>query len=102
MKTATSLGAGGGWRAVAGVVGAGARGGGERMKPATSWGASGGWRVVAALVAAMTVGLFGVLLIASGPAQAHDHRIPGTVLKKGAKGLKAGALREEVGMGGRQ
>jgi hypothetical protein len=65
------------------------------MKTATSLGASGGWRVVAALVAAMTVGLFGVLLIASGPAQAHDHRIPGTVLKKGAKGLQAGLLVNE-------
>jgi hypothetical protein len=50
---------------------------------------------VVALLAAMAVGLFGVLLLASGPAQAHDHQIPDTVLKKGAKELQAGTLVKE-------
>jgi len=52
-------------------------------------------RPVVALLAAMAVGLFGVLLLASGPAQAHDHQIPDTVLKKGAKELQAGTLVKE-------
>jgi hypothetical protein len=43
----------------------------------------------------MAVGLLGVLLLASGPAQAHDHQIPNTVLKKGAKDLQAGILVKE-------
>ncbi len=38
-----------------------------------------------AVVTALTAGLVGVLLLAQAPAQAHDHRIPQTVLKKGAK-----------------
>ena len=41
------------------------------------------------LLAAVTTGLLEVLL-AQGPAQAHDHRIPSTVLKKGTKELQAG------------
>ena len=55
----------------------------------------GGWRWIVALVAAMLVGLLGVLLLASGTAQAHDHQIPNTVLKKGAKELQAGTLVKE-------
>lgn len=48
------------------------------------------------MVAAMALGLLGVLLLlAPGPAQAHDHRIPNTVLKKGAKELQAGTLVKE-------
>ena len=65
------------------------------MKTAACSGATGGWRLTAALVAAMASGLLGVLLLASGPAQAHDHQIPDTVLKKGAKGLQAGTLVRE-------
>jgi hypothetical protein len=45
-------------------------------------------------MAAMTVGLFRVLLT-QGAAEAHDHRIPDTVLKKGTKGLQAGLLVNE-------
>ena len=48
-----------------------------------------------ALPAAVTLGLFGALLLASGTAQAHDHRIPQTVLKKGANELQAGILIKE-------
>ena len=65
------------------------------MKNTESFGATGGWRLPVALLAAMAMGLFGVLLLASGPAQAHDHQIPDTVLKKGAKGLQAGILVKE-------
>ncbi len=60
------------------------------METAACSGATGGWRLTAALVAAMASGLLGVLLLASGPAQAHDHQVPETVLKKGAKELQAG------------
>jgi hypothetical protein len=42
------------------------------------------------LVAAMTVALTGVVLGAQGPASAHDHQIPRTVLMKGAKELQRG------------
>ena len=59
------------------------------MKTTASFGATSGWRLTLALLAAMTVGLFGVLLT-QGPAQAHDHRIPNTVLMKGAKELQTG------------
>lgn len=41
------------------------------------------------VVAAMAAGLLGVLL-AQGPAEAHDHLVPDTVLKKGARELQAG------------
>ena len=44
---------------------------------------------MAVLLASMALGLLGVLL-AQGPARAHDHRIPATVLKKGARELQAG------------
>jgi hypothetical protein len=57
-------------------------------------GARGGWRFVLLSVTTLTVGLLGVLL-AQGPAPAHDHRIPDTVLKKGAKQLQAGTLVKE-------
>lgn len=59
------------------------------MKTTASFGATVGRRLTVALLAAVMVGLFGVLL-AQGPAQAHDHRIPNTVLKKGAKELQTG------------
>lgn len=65
------------------------------MKTTTYAGTTGGWGRMTVLLAAMAVGLFGLLLLASGTAQAHDHRIPGTVLKKGAKELQAGLLVNE-------
>ncbi len=65
------------------------------MKTTANSGATGGWRVKAVLMAAMALGLFGVLLLAQGPAQAHDHQLPNTVLKKGAKELQAGILVNE-------
>jgi hypothetical protein len=46
-------------------------------------------RKTATILVAMSLGLLGVLL-SSGQAQAHDHQIPDTVLKKGAKELQAG------------
>jgi hypothetical protein len=48
-----------------------------------------------AVVAALTAGLVGVLLLAQAPAQAHDHRIPQPLLKKGAKELHPGTLVKE-------
>ncbi len=65
------------------------------MKTTANSGATGGWRVKAVLMAAMALGLFGVLLLAQRPAQAHDHQLPNTVLKKGAKDLQAGTLVKE-------
>ena len=46
------------------------------------------------MLAAMAAGLLGVLFV-SGQARAHDHRIPDTVLKKGARELRAGTLVNE-------
>ncbi len=57
-------------------------------RKATS-GVRGGWRLAVAFLAAIMVGLLGVLLT-QGSAEAHDHRIPDTVLKKGAKNLQTG------------
>lgn len=57
-------------------------------------GASGGRRIVVALLAA-AMGLFGGLL-ASGQAQAHDHRLPHTVLMNGTKELQAGTKVKET------
>ena len=48
-----------------------------------------GWRRRAVLLAALAVGIIGILA-ASAPAGAHDHQIPQTVLKKGARDLQAG------------
>jgi hypothetical protein len=56
---------------------------------------AGGWaRPAGVLMAATVLGLLAILL-ASGTAQAHDHQIPNTVLKKGAKNLQAGILVRE-------
>lgn len=60
------------------------------MKTRESFGATGGWRWTFTLLAAMAVGLLGVLLVAQGPAQAHDHRIPYTTLMKGKERLQVG------------
>src|SRR4028118_2319707 len=62
------------------------------MKTTAYSGARSGSRLIVALLAAVTLGLFGALLLASGTAQAHDHQIPQTVLKKGAKKLQTGIL----------
>ena len=48
-------------------------------------------RLVGVMLVAMSLGLLGALL-AQAPVQAHDHQIPRTALKKGAKGLQAGIL----------
>ena len=42
------------------------------------------------LAAAMTAALVGVVLGDQGPASAHDHQTPGTVIMKGAKELQTG------------
>ena len=42
------------------------------------------------LLAAIAVALVGVVLVAQRPGGAHDHQVPNTVLKKGAKELQAG------------
>lgn len=57
-------------------------------------GTRGNWRGMVVLVAALAVGLVGVLL-AQGQAQAHDHQIPQTVLKKGTNDLQTGLLVKE-------
>ena len=49
-------------------------------------------RKTATILVAMSLGLLGVLLLAQAPVQAHDHQIPQTVLKKGAKEMQAGIL----------
>ncbi len=59
------------------------------MQKTTSVGVSG-WRRTFVLLAAMAVALAGAVLVAQRPVSAHDHRIPNTVLKKGAKELQAG------------
>ena len=51
-------------------------------------------RLAGVLLVAMSLGLLGALL-AQAPVQAHDHQIPQTVLKKGAKELQAGTLVKE-------
>ena len=58
------------------------------METAANSGARSGSRLVVVLLASMALGLLGVLL-AQGPAQAHDHRIPATVLMKSARELQA-------------
>ena len=64
------------------------------MKTTTYSGATGGRKLVVVLLAAMAAGLLG-LLGAQGSAQAHDHQIPQTALKKGAEELQAGTLVKE-------
>jgi hypothetical protein len=51
----------------------------------------GGWRWAVVLLTAVVVASVGVLL-AQRTALAHDHQIPNTVLKKGAKELQTGLL----------
>jgi hypothetical protein len=51
-------------------------------------------RLAGVLMVATVLGLLGALL-AQSPAQAHDHQIPQTVLKKAAKELQAGILVRE-------
>jgi hypothetical protein len=49
-----------------------------------------GWeRIVVVLLATMAMAVVGVL-IAQGPASAHDHRVPKTVLMKGKEELQSG------------
>ncbi len=59
------------------------------MKTTANSGATGGRRLTAALVAAIALGLLGALLT-QGTAEAHDHSIPDTVLKKGTENLQSG------------
>ncbi|MGH3145307.1 MAG: hypothetical protein ACRDTR_05845 [Rubrobacter sp.] len=48
------------------------------------------WRFGAVLLAAVVLALASVVLVGQRPAEAHDHRVPDTVLKKGARDLQAG------------
>jgi hypothetical protein len=64
------------------------------METAAYMGTRSGSRLMVVFLASMALGLLGILL-ASGAAQAHDHQIPNTVLKKGAKELQAGTLVKE-------
>ena len=47
------------------------------------------------VLAALAVSVVGIFLLAQGPASAHDHKPPKTVLMKGAKELQSGRLVEE-------
>src|SRR3712207_5746239 len=42
------------------------------------------------MLAALAVALAGVVLVSQRPAEAHDHRVPDTLLKKGTRDLQAG------------
>lgn len=53
------------------------------------------WRRKFVLLAALAVALAAIFLVAQGPASAHDHRPPKTVLMKGVKELQTGRLVEE-------
>ena len=59
------------------------------MRGTTVSTAAGGWRLGVVVLAAVAAGLLGVLL-AQGPARAHDHLVPETALKKGDRGLQSG------------
>lgn len=50
----------------------------------------GVWRFGVFLLTAMMLTLASVVLVGQEPAEAHDHRVPDTVLKKGARDLQAG------------
>ncbi len=50
----------------------------------------GAWRLKLVLLAAVAVALVGVVLAAQRPAEAHDHVVPETVLKKGTQNLQVG------------
>jgi hypothetical protein len=58
------------------------------MKATTTAGETSGWRWTAVLL--VVVAALMAALAASTPASAHDHEIPQTILKKGAKGLQVG------------
>lgn len=68
------------------------------MRTTAYAGTTGGWGRMAVLLAAMAVGLFGVLLLASGPARAHDHQLPDTVLRHGPKEGDQGAAGGHQGL----
>lgn len=48
------------------------------------------WRLRLVLLVGVMLALVGVVLVSQRPAEAHDHRVPATVLKKGARDLQAG------------
>ena len=54
----------------------------------TTFARPGAWRLGMILVVALA--LIGVVLAAQRPAEAHDHQVPDTVLKKGARDLQEG------------
>jgi len=60
------------------------------MKTAANSGAGGGRRLAGLVLAAIAVPLVAGMLVSQDPAVAHDHRVPGTVLEKGARELQAG------------
>ncbi len=49
------------------------------------------------LLVAVALALVGVVLVVQRPAGAHDHQVPDTVLKKGARDLQAGRRVIESG-----
>ena len=50
----------------------------------------GAWRAGLVLLAALALAFVGIVLVAQRPAEAHDHRVPDTMLKKGTRDLQAG------------
>ncbi len=51
---------------------------------------SGAWLLRVVLLVALAVALAGVMLVSQRPAEAHDHEVPDTVLKKDGRNLQAG------------
>lgn len=51
---------------------------------------SSAWLLRVVMLAALAVALAGVVLVSQRPAEAHDHEVPDTVLKKDGRNLQAG------------
>ncbi len=58
-------------------------------------GGPSGWRRTLVLLAGMAVSVVGIFVLAIGPASAHDHKPPKTVLMKGKQELQIGRKVEE-------
>ncbi len=56
----------------------------------TTFVGAGAWRARLVLLAALALSFVGVVLVAQRPAEAHDHVVPETVLKKGTQHLQVG------------
>ena len=50
----------------------------------------GAWRLRFVVLVALAVALAGIMVVPQRPAEAHDHQVPRTILKKGARDLQVG------------